>query len=35
MSKHKAKELRGHITLIAIVSAMILLGLGVKIGSIL
>jgi len=35
MSKYKAKERRGHITLIAIASAIILLGLGINVGSML
>ncbi len=35
MLKYESKELRGHITLVVIISAMILFGLGVKIGSIL
>jgi hypothetical protein len=35
MSKRKEKELRGHITLIAIISAVIILGLGIKVGSML
>lgn len=35
MSEYKAKERRGHITLIAIAIAIILLGFGMKVGSML